>query len=725
MIKLNIGAKVNLLIISAMVLVGGASLFFSVSALKHEGQIAIEKYSTDMMTVKKEHIKDLVSSAYTIAKSRLDIARDKNAIRKTYGDNVKAAVNQAIAVFEANNMPDDLSPLEKRQAEAIKVIDKMRWGVDGTNYFWIQSMNGHIVHHPLSKHLNGKPHGDIKDPDGVPLFVKMERLAKKDGDGFVDYKWPKPGFTKPQDKISYIKLFTPWNWVIGAGIYLESTEKEAQQDALRNIGAIRYGENSLGYFFIVNSKGDCILMPNKPKAEGTNMWDLKDSKGLYIIRELVKNANARPEGDFLEYVYHKPSDSKDTKKISYVKKLSGWDWYIGTETYMDDVETAVALEQEEIAREVKAATTKILFIVLGIIILSMVVSYFVVAKGIVAPLRNIINMLKDIASGEGDLTKRIIDTSGDETQELADGFNRFIENIQSMIAKIKGNTGDLTDASSELAGISDQLNSAAEETSGRANSVTSASENMSLNMDSMSAAMEQAAGNINMVSAASEEMSSTISQIAHNTEKAREITTEAVGQAQHASAQVEDLGTSAKEIFTVVETITDISSQVNLLALNATIEAARAGEAGKGFAVVANEIKDLANQTANASSQIKERVAGIQHSTEGTTAEIVSITKVVGDINEIVSTIATAVEEQSATTNEIAQNISQASLGISEVNENIAEGSVMAKGVSGDAGEVTTAATQIVDASRQVKDKAAGLSGLADTLSQMMSKFKV
>ncbi|MCP4449919.1 MAG: hypothetical protein GY809_00540, partial [Planctomycetes bacterium] len=196
---------------------------------------------------------------------------------------------------------------------------------------------------------------------------------------------------------------------------------------------------------------------------------------------------------------------------------------------------------------------------------------------------------------------------------------------------------------------------------------------------------------------AAEEMTATITEIAQNAEKARGITTEAVGQTEHATAQVDELGISAKEIFTVVETITDISSQVNLLALNATIEAARAGEAGKGFAVVANEIKDLASQTADASNEIKERVAGIQTSTDGTITEISTITKVVTEINEIVSTIAAAVEEQSATTRDIAENVSQASMGISEVNENIAQGSVASQGVTQDVAEVTEAAGRIAD----------------------------
>lgn len=160
---------------------------------------------------------------------------------------------------------------------------------------------------------------------------------------------------------------------------------------------------------------------------------------------------------------------------------------------------------------------------------------------------------------------------------------------------------------------------------------------------------------------AAEEMSATINEIAKNTEKGQEITNEAVGQTSDASNQIEELGNAAQQI-----AITDISEQVNLLALNATIEASRAGEAGKEFAVVANEIKELARQTASASGEIIQQVKGIQRSTDGTISQIENITKVVNDVSEIVTTIATAVEEQSITTRDIAGNVAEASQGLSE-----------------------------------------------------------
>ena len=723
--KLKIGTKVNLLIVAALILVGGASLLLSGRALRNQGNFSVQEYSAGMMGEKKAQIRDLVNAAYTIAKERLDTSRDKEKIRNEYGEEVMAVINQAVGVFEGIANNDTFADDDSRKQAAIAIIDKMRWGKTGEDYFWIQDTDGIMVHHPINPSLNGKYLLEITDPDGKLLFQEMDDIVEQKGAGFVDYKWPKPGLEEPVDKISYVKLFKPWNWIIGGGVYLEYTEEQMQNNALNSISAIRYGTDASGYFFIYDSKGTCILLPPIPERQGKNFWDLQDKKGNYFVRDLVQAGDSSPEGGFFTYYFPKPGSEEPLPKTSFVRKVAEWDWYIGTGIYTDDIDAVVAEQKRMVNKKVTDSVITVIAVVAGMIILSLIVSYFAIAKGVVGPIQRIIDMLKEIAQGKGDLTKRIVDTSHDETRELSDHFNQFIENMQSMISRIKSETRTLTDSSGDLADISDQMNAGAKDTSDRAGSVAAASEEMSANMTSMSAAMEEAATNINMVTSAAEEMSATIDEIAQNAEKAREITKEAVNQTEHATSQVTELGVSAKQIFAVIETITDISEQVNLLALNATIEAARAGEAGKGFAVVANEIKDLAKQTADASMEIKERINSIQSSTDGTTKEISNIAQVVTQVNDIVATIASAVEEQSTTTKEIAENVAQASLGISEVNENVAQGSVASQEISKEISQVTDSAGKMTESSAQVKEKAGTLSSLAATLSEMMDRFKV
>ncbi len=348
-----------------------------------------------------------------------------------------------------------------------------------------------------------------------------------------------------------------------------------------------------------------------------------------------------------------------------------------------------------------------------------------ILRAVIGPIGKTVAMIRDIAEGEGDLTKRLEASSRDEIGELARWFNTFIDNLQKMIANIASNIVKMRKASGELSEIAQIMAQGSEQTSAKAQTVAAASEKMSANMNSVATAMGEATNNVNIMATATEEMTATINEIAHNAENARSTTQEAVDQASYASSQVSELGEAADEIGKVVETITEISEQVNLLALNATIEAARAGEAGKGFAVVANEIKELARQTADATLEIKQRVEGIQNTTEGTISHISAITSVVNDVNEIVGTIATAVEEQSVTTKEISSNIVQASDSIANVNENVAQSSEVSNEITREIAEVNLAAGDMSNSSAQVNLSAEALNDLSQQLNDMVKRFKI
>ena len=360
-----------------------------------------------------------------------------------------------------------------------------------------------------------------------------------------------------------------------------------------------------------------------------------------------------------------------------------------------------------------------------VILLVLVVSIFLISKSIIKPITTLTDTLKDISEGEGDLTARINLNRKDEIGLMANYFNQFVEKLHEMISNISRDLVKLSSTSSELSEIADELSNNSGKTSERVNSVSAASEEMTSNMNSVAAAMEQSSTNINTVATAAEEMSSTINEIAQNAENARNITENAVSKTNESTEIMNELRGSAEDIGKVVETIAEISEQVNLLSLNATIEAARAGEAGKGFAVVANEIKELAKQTSEASMEIKAKIDNIQEHSVGSLSSIKEISKVIFDVNDIVSTIASAVEEQSSATGEISQNISQASSGSEEVNANINQSSSVAAEISKDISEVSLSSTEIAEKSDQVKLSAEDLSKLAGTLDKMVRQFKI
>ncbi|HZR79903.1 MAG TPA: methyl-accepting chemotaxis protein [Candidatus Binatia bacterium] len=267
--------------------------------------------------------------------------------------------------------------------------------------------------------------------------------------------------------------------------------------------------------------------------------------------------------------------------------------------------------------------------------------------------------------------------------------------IDEAVERIGKTSAMLASSSEELASVTQQMAANAEETSAQANVV--------------SAAAEQVSGNVQTVATGTEEMSASIKEIAKSASEAAKVAQTAVGVAGKTNETVAKLGESSAEIGKVIKVITSIAQQTNLLALNATIEAARAGEAGKGFAVVANEVKELAKETAKATEDISQKIEAIQADTTGAVDAIAQISAIINQINDIQNTIASAVEEQTATTNEIGRNVAEAARGSGEIAQNIAAVATAASSTTEAAGNAQGATTELARMAVELQQIVEGL----------------
>jgi methyl-accepting chemotaxis protein len=364
------------------------------------------------------------------------------------------------------------------------------------------------------------------------------------------------------------------------------------------------------------------------------------------------------------------------------------------ETVLGAVSLDIGLDQlQQASSDFQNATVIAAFGLGAIFVLAF---YYLCRRIIARPLDEVVCQLKDMSQGEGDLTKRLAVRNDDEIGELAKWFNQFVEKIQKTVWLIGDNVQSLASSAEELTAVSHQMAGNAEETAAQSNVV--------------SAASEQVSKNVQTVAAGAEEMTASIKEIAKNTNDAARVAKEAVAVAEQTNQTITKLGVSSAEIGNVIKVITSIAEQTNLLALNATIEAARAGAAGKGFAVVANEVKELAKQTGHATEDIGNKISAIQQDTQGAVAAIQQIGRIINQINDIANTIASAVEEQTVTTNEMARNVEEAAKGSNEIVQNIT-------GVAQAAQSTASGATQTQAAAQE-------LARLASELQGALNQFK-
>jgi len=531
-----------------------------------------------------------------------------------------------------------------------------------------------------------------------------------------------------------------------------------------------------------------VMHPIKPELDGKVLDDPKFNCAMGKNQNLFQAFNevclGPGEEGYVPYLWPKPGHDKNElhPKLSFVKKMTNRPWVIGTGVYIDDIDESVEAINKNITAKIKSQIMLMLGVFVALLLLSVAISIAFVRK-VMSPIERISMDLRELAMGTADLSKRIslnkarcsdimkcnnkacaaygkeshcwIEAGSlsdnpqcgkinsglyktcreckavyqvyvnDEIAALSSYFNAFLNKFQIIFTSVFQWIDSLSISAKELKDFSVQMKNLSGKTVDQTVETATEVEKVNKDTSSIELAMKKSAAMIQHVAKSSSDMTGIVKTIGAKSDKARAIAGDAVEKAKSASGNIVSLGTAAKDIGTVTEVITEISEQTNLLALNATIEAARAGEAGKGFAVVANEIKELARQTASATAQIKEKIQGIQNSTSITVKEIEQVSQVIFEVNDLVSSITSGLEEQLVASHEITVSVNESAKDISDVHQHVLDITSTSVHVEKNIGDISKNALVMGHNISKVLERADDLAELAGKLKGLVGSYKI
>ncbi len=402
-------------------------IFIGVVAVVFISSKEIKNYKTNIKTFKnyvieekkqllKTEVEDVINYIEIQKKQRVQDVK-QNVKERTY-----EGYNIAKNLYERYH---DLRPDNKIKALIIETLRPISF-FRGRGYYFIDDLNGITYLSPAKPSLEGKSALFIKDPKtGKSIVGEFIKIAKTKGEGYSEYFWYSPDDkTKKYKKIAYIKLFKPFNWIIGTGEYYLGDEKELKKRILSYIKERRYTGN--GYFFVMNTNGVMLMHPYRPQDVGKSVLSVKDKTGKYITKEFLKVAE-RPDGGFVKYIWEKPGTGKYIEKIAYAKLYPKWGWVIGTGVYLDDIDKFVERESIILKHRIKRE--------LSYIFLSLILIFFIgflLIKGLTNKLRENTSTLIAFFKEASDLRKYVdIDKIHfEEFKSLAKFVNNMIREIE-------------------------------------------------------------------------------------------------------------------------------------------------------------------------------------------------------------------------------------------------------------------------------------------------------